>query len=92
MSQSKPLRRPDILSKQAGRETILYRANSEAVHILNSTAQFIWNLCDGTHTAEEIGAALQANFAVPPDRDVLNAVRQTLDVFAEKDLLNPSSF
>lgn len=87
MNSTKPNRQPGILARDIGGETLLYSAEKKAIHILNPTARFIWQLCDGRHAVADIAVALQTNFSVAPDRDVTDDVRRTLAVFADKGLL-----
>ncbi len=87
MSTTKPKRKPGIVVKDIGGEVLLYSADEEAVHILNPTAQLLWELCDGEHTVADMEQAIRAKFAVPAKYDVAQDVRQTLSVFAEKGLL-----
>jgi fructose-1,6-bisphosphatase len=87
MNSTKPVRKPDITVKEIGDETFLYSAAEEAIHILNPTAQLIWELCDGEHTVADIEQAIRENFSVPDKHNVAADIQQTLDVFAEKALL-----
>ncbi|WP_179137215.1 PqqD family protein [Candidatus Entotheonella palauensis] len=87
MSTTKPKRTSDVVIQDLGGEVLLYRAEDQAVHILNSTAQRIWELCDGEHTEEDMVQALKAGFTVPAEHDVAGDIRQTLECFADKGLL-----
>jgi hypothetical protein len=88
MNTTKPLRNPDITLQDIGNEVVLYSATADAVHVLNPTAKLIWELCDGQHTLANIEQVLRANFAIPPDQDVMADIRQTLETFAAKGLLH----
>jgi hypothetical protein len=70
-----------------GEETFLYRAETEAIHVLNPTARLIWELCDGEHTLADIEQALRTSFDIPAERNVIADIRQTLELFASKGLL-----
>jgi hypothetical protein len=87
MEASNPIRHPDILLQEAGEETLLYSPEGRAVHVLNLTARAIWERCDGQHSIGDIVQELRASYAVPPEYDVEGDVRRTLEVFAEKGLL-----
>jgi hypothetical protein len=87
MDEMKPIRKPGITVKNLGDETLLYSAEGEAIHVLNTTAQFIWELCDGAHTVTDIEKLLQINFSVPAEQDVMADVHRTLETFGEKGLL-----
>jgi len=49
---------------------------------LDDVAEFIWGLCDGTHTAEDIASAVAKEFDVTPERAL-----KDVDAFL-KDLLS----
>jgi hypothetical protein len=83
----KPIRRPDIVAQDMGDETLLYSAKDQIIHVLNPTARRIWELCDGAHTVEDMVKALQASFSIAPERKVLEDIQRTLEVLAEKELL-----
>ena len=88
MQSGKPIRNPDAAAHDLGGETILYRAEPGPLHILNPTAQFIWELCDGKHTIADIERAIRANFLTPDDYDVMADIRRTLELLAEHELLH----
>ena len=87
MNTVRPLRKPGILVKDIGGETLLYSAEQEAIHILNPVANLIWELCDGEHTVEDMEQTIRAGFSVADERDVIRDIRQTLEIFAAKELL-----
>lgn len=83
----KPVRKPGITARNIGGETLLYSAEEEAIHVLNPTAQLIWELCDGEHTIASMEQAIRANFSVAGERDVVGDIRRTLEIFAAKGLI-----
>jgi len=87
MNSERPVRRPGIVAQDMGRETLLYSAEGKAIHVLNPTAQCIWELCDGEHSAEDMERALRASFSIAAEHDVSGDVQRTLEVFAAKGLL-----
>jgi hypothetical protein len=87
MVASKPIRRPGLIVKEVGREIILYGSNDQEIHVLNSTAKLIWELCDGKHTAEEMGQSIRSNFSVPSGIDLVEDIQKTLRGFDQKGLL-----
>lgn len=95
MVPQQPQRRPELLVERAGREVMIYR-NSQAgsadmaggaIHALNPTAAFIWDLCDGAHSLLEIESALRHAFSVPAERDLAVDVRAAIAEFQTKGLL-----
>ena len=87
MQASNPIRNSDILLQEAGEETLLYSPEGRAVHVLNPTARFVWDRCDGQHSIHDLAQALREQFAVAPEHDVEGDVRRTVRTFAEKGLL-----
>jgi hypothetical protein len=83
----KPVRKPGITAKNIGGEMLLYSAEEEAIHVLNPTAELLWELCDGEHTVASMEQAIRANFSVTDERDVAGDIRRTLEVFAAKGLI-----
>jgi len=86
-----PIRNPDIVVKDIGGETLLYDTGDEAVHVLNPTAELIWELCDGEHTVEDMEQVIRAAFSVPDEHDVGEDIRLTLETFSGKGLLKKTT-
>jgi hypothetical protein len=85
---AKPKLRSDVEIRELDeRETLLYDPQSEAIHVLNSTAALIAALCDGEHTAEEIAAQIRVQFDVKEDVNVLGDVEETLACLEIQGLL-----
>lgn len=82
-----PLRRPDIVSQAAGEDTLLYDPVGDAVHVLNAAALFVWEMCDGTHTADDIVTALRTRFSGTEGHDLAGQVRATLARYRANELL-----
>lgn len=58
-------------------EVLVYDPETRATHRLNATARFIWENCDGNHTADDIALEMAKVWDVPPDQartDVAAAV------------------
>lgn len=50
-----PTRRHGVTVRQMEDESwLLFDAEGGATHAVNATAAFIWNLCDGTRTVDQI--------------------------------------
>ena len=47
-------KRPGIQERPVGEEHMLYDATGRKVHVLNETAFFVWNLCDGNQSQDDI--------------------------------------
>lgn len=87
MTETRPLRRPGLEAKDIGGETLLYNQEGEEIHVLNDTANFIWQLCDGQHTPQEMVDALLSGYDIPPGMQVAADVERTLQVFRTRNLL-----
>ena len=89
MNESRPRRKDIFLSKELGDETVLYTSDGKTIHILNATARVVWELCDGEHTAAEMGEAVRRRFAISEEEsvDVAADIQKVLATFAEKGLL-----
>jgi hypothetical protein len=85
---TRPKLRTDVEIRELdARETLLYDPQSDAIHVLNSTAALIATLCDGQHTPEQIAAEIRAQFEVGEEVDVLGDVETTLASFQAQSLL-----
>ena len=82
-----PLRSKDVLVHNLENETLLLDAQGTVVHVLNLTARFIWERCDGHNSVEDIIQALAVSFAGASEYDLSADVRRMLQVFGAKNLL-----
>jgi hypothetical protein len=88
MTAERPRQRPDVSARTVGDETIVLDRTTNQVHQLNPTASFVWQRCDGRHTALEIADELVGAFEV--DRAAArDAVVVALRQFDELRLLGP---
>ncbi len=84
--EDRPTRTPDCHVRELGSEKVVYEASQHEVCVLNPTAAFFYELCDGKRTVGEILAAAQERFDAP--EDVLRSdVIQTLSGLRDKGLL-----
>lgn len=88
--QHLPTRRPEVLLRESGTETLLFVWGEEETHVLNPTARAIWDLCDGTTTLGELADAICLVFAVPREH-ALADVTAVLDQLSEARLVDWSS-
>src|SRR5262245_51113128 len=80
-----PLKRAkDLLVEQLADELIVYDQARHRCHCLNPLAAFIWHLCDGKTTPEELARRVHAQFA---DASAIDTVRAALDQLATARLL-----
>jgi len=83
----KPTRKPDIITRETGLETLLQVPGREQIYLLNITAGFIWRLCDGQHSLPEIEQAMRSYFLINPDQNIMADIEQTLKLFKQAGLL-----
>lgn len=76
-----PVRKSDILIQEIGNEAFLYDPQQGHIHVLNTTAICVWNLCDGTHTVQEIVDQLCETYQFSSETDVYNDVIEILQTF-----------
>jgi len=82
----KPVARDDVTVQVMGDEVMLYDNAGEKIHVLNHSAYAIWELCDGSHTVEDIGAELRDQYH-DAGKDVVDDIRLIIDDFIKKGLV-----
>ena len=64
-------------------ETVILNRHSEKIHQLNVTASYIWNLCNGVTSIEDIIKAAAGHFGAPIadiEQDVRRCILQLQDL------------
>lgn len=82
----RPKQRPDLRSRVVEGEIVVLDRREELIHQLNPTASYIWELCDGVHTPDEISNELCQAFHIDfsiAQRDV----RATVEKLRQAKLL-----
>ncbi len=87
MTARNPLRKDDVLSRTLDDECILYDTGKGSIHVLNALAEFVWNLCDGSHSLDAIVERVCETYEVPVGRDVRKDVEEVLASFTGKGIL-----
>ena len=54
----------DIIWRRIGDDLVIIKDDGLATHVLNKTAAYIWELCDGKRAIEEIAASLCERYDV----------------------------
>jgi len=85
--EERPRRHPAVQEQPLGEEVLLYHREKGQVGLLNATAHFIWQRCDGKHTVQGIVAALRESFAGAEAHDLRAEVEQTLRTLAAGGLV-----
>lgn len=60
-------KRSGILERPVGEEHMLYDASGRKVHVLSETAFFVWNLCDGEQSQDDIILQAGSEFECAPE-------------------------
>lgn len=87
MDTKQPLRKDGILTRRMGEEWMLYDSEKGDIHVINSTAEFVWRLCDGTHKTSEIQHQVQETFDVPDGVDVIKDIDGIIEKFRDLGVL-----
>jgi hypothetical protein len=67
-------------------EVVILNRETEQVHRLNVTASYIWDLCDGANTPEQIAAQMAAVFD-RTEHQMIGDVRATIAQLRELGLI-----
>jgi PqqD family protein of HPr-rel-A system len=81
-------RRRELPTRVVGQELLVRDPQSGQVHFLSATAALIWDCCDGQTSFAECASRLNAAFAIPEGVDIGADIREALDDFARRGLLD----
>ena len=81
-----PTRQPNLLWRTVDDEVVILNRQTDQVHRLNVTASFIWDLCDGANTPDQIAARLAEGFDRTVEQ-VMDDVVKTIAQLRELGLL-----
>lgn len=87
MAIEKPASKGDIVYRRAGDEAILYNAKAKFIHMINSTAVLVWELCDGLHSIDEIEEIIRDKFEVSTKNDIRKDIQDIIEEFRKLKLL-----
>ena len=65
--ESQLVRNEDVVWRRIEDEIVVIGNDGLAVHMLNKTAAYIWEQCDGTKSPDEIAVSLCERFEVTSD-------------------------
>ncbi len=78
---------PDLIKKRVGKDLALCSPAGTELHVLNETAAKVFQLCDGSHTPEDMAETLVESFnGVKYDR-AYEDVKKILIMLEEKDIV-----
>jgi len=76
-----------VIIQDIGKEVVLRNVDEKTIHVLNTTARIIWELCDGEHTIWDMERQLRETFSIPDDTNIRNDIVNTLNALTEKGML-----
>lgn len=85
----KPLARKDLLFRELDDGGVVYEPASEVIHSLNSSAAYVWALCDGTHSVKDITNSIQEDFK-EFKKNPISEVQKIIKKFHQLSLLTSS--
>jgi hypothetical protein len=87
MEKKKPLRKPEFRLERMDKELLLFNPVSTRILYLNEQASVIWQLCDGTRTAEGMIELLAAAYP-EASKSIGGDVYETLKIFIENSVID----
>ena len=84
------IRRTDLTVHELDGEALVYDPESATTHRFNTTAQFIWRLCDGRHDAGQIAERLGETYEVSVE-SATEHVERMLREFREHQLVETTN-
>lgn len=88
MTATKPFRKDTVLSRQVGEESMLFDSLNSNVHVINATAGFVWDCCDGTNSIDDIQRMIGERYNVGKNNDVAVDIQNILNHFIELDVID----
>jgi PqqD family protein of HPr-rel-A system len=79
--------RQDLKTKLVSGDLVLYDPSNGDVHMLNATAARVFQLCDGSHTPEEMAKSLVESFDGVDYAQAYEDVKSALDTLEAKNLV-----
>lgn len=74
------LRNPDVVLREEDADgALLFNPDTNQIRVLNATAVFLWHLCDGAKSVEDMVAALKSRFEDVPEQEADPQVRSFMD-------------
>jgi hypothetical protein len=69
--QAPQARWEDLVIQEMPDEVLVYDLKGHKAHMLNQTAAFVWNHCDGETTPKEMAALMEQEWSKPVSEDVV---------------------
>ncbi|RJR21632.1 MAG: HPr-rel-A system PqqD family peptide chaperone [Nitrospiraceae bacterium] len=87
MDAGRPLRKSGLISQKIGDECMLYDPAKGSMHVINGTAEFVLNLCDGTRSLNEIEQQVLEAHQVPEGIHIRRHLENILHNFTELGII-----
>lgn len=84
----RPRQLPHVRERRAGSDLVLYNPVRGCMHVLNTTAAFIWRLCDGSRSQEDIVRQLMTEFRIEGEADPERDLHQILKFLMQESLID----
>jgi len=76
----------NIISRRVGEETVVIKDDGLSLYILNKTAAFIWDMCDGQFDIDEMVVKICERFEVTPE-EASEDVKKILKVLTKMGII-----
>jgi methyltransferase-like protein len=87
MDTKRPLQKDGILSRKLDDEWLLYNTGEESIHVINSMAEFVWRMCDGTHDLDDIENRVRDAYLVSDETNLRQDVEEIIQNFEDLGIL-----
>jgi hypothetical protein len=87
MEETKPIKLSEIKERNVGNEIMLYDLTGKTIHVLNDTASFIWNFCDGNHTVSDMAKNASELFNIPVEQAIPD-IEECLENFKKLNIIS----
>jgi len=87
MNSKRLLQKDGVLSRKVGDEWVLYDSEKGSIHVINSMAEFVWRMCDGSHDLNNIEDHVRGAFLVPDETNLRKDVEGIIQTFANMGIL-----
>jgi len=68
MKKTHPVRNPDIVARKDKKEALLFNPADGAMLSLNKTGILLWDMADGSNTAEDMAQKISESYDVSLDK------------------------
>ena len=66
---------------------MLLDLETDSLHMINAMAEFVWRMCDGLHSIDEMEQRIAEAYDVPEGTDVRTDLESVIQSFADRGVL-----